>query len=63
MSEEVQEFPYVMVPSGMAGKMENTSLNEPIYLSEGEAEYTNQQLAELNCSEIYVKLEEGVSSV
>lgn len=55
---KVAEFPYIMIDSGREGVLENNLLPEPIYLTSGEAEYTNSELLSLNCTQTYVRLKE-----
>ena len=52
-----QELEYVMVESGQAPTLENNLLPNIILLTTGEANYTNSQLQQLNCTQVYLKLE------
>ena len=59
---DLNAYPYVMVESGQAGTLENSLLPQPIYLTTGEADFTNEQLVELDCSQTHVKLEDDLES-
>lgn len=58
MSDKPLEFPYVMVEQGKEPTLANSVIPNPIYLTTGECEYANSELEALNCSQIYIKLEE-----
>lgn len=52
-----EEFEYIMVESGSAPILENNLLPQPVSLTTGEANYTNEQLGLLNQPQEYIKLE------
>ena len=53
-----QEFEYVLVESGCSPTVENNLLENPVLLSTGEANYTNDFLLDTNSTQIYLKLED-----
>ena len=51
------ELEYVMVESGKAPTLENNIMPNIVHLTEDEANHVNQELTQLNSTQVYMQLE------
>ena len=52
-----EELEYVMVESGQAPILANNLMPNIVHLTEDEADHVNQELSQLNSTQVYLRLE------